>query len=128
MRCDLCSLGTGISLAGVLRSALPPGVKRIQARNLDLGNTILKHPCVHGDPAGSQEGGTSLSLCYPAVNLETQHVDRDGEGTVEWPEGTSVQGQDGAGRVKGQALPFSYLQAWLCLQASECQQDQLHPA
>lgn len=45
MGCHLCSLGTGLSLRGVLRSALPPGVKRIQARNLNLDNTILKHPC-----------------------------------------------------------------------------------
>lgn len=84
--------------------------------------------CVHGDPVGSWEGGTSLLLCYSAVNLEAQHEDRDGDGTVEWPDSTSVQSQDSAGCVKGQALPLSYLPAWLCLQASECQQDQLHPA
>lgn len=83
---------------------------------------------MHGDPVGSWTGGTSLSRCYPAVNLETHHVDKDGEGTVVCPKGPSVQDQDGAGRVKGQALPLSHLPAWLCLQASKCQQDQLHPA
>lgn len=66
MTCASGFLGTELSLVGVPRSALPPGIKRIQVRNLDLVGTISKHPCVcMGTP---QDHGKEESLC-PCILL-----------------------------------------------------------
>lgn len=65
MTCAPGLLGIGLSLVGVPRSALPPGIKRIQVRNLDLVDTISKHPCVHmGTP---QDHGKEEALCPCAL-------------------------------------------------------------
>lgn len=131
--CDLCSLRTGLFLAEVPRSSLPPRVKRIQARNLDLGNTILEHPCVCmgtlRDPGKEEAPPTPtpipVSCCSPLGDPACGQRWRRPCGVAR---GHWCPSPGWHRACEGSGLTLSYLPAWLCLQASECQQDQLHPA
>lgn len=75
MTCVPGLLETGLSLAGVPRSALPPGIKGIQARNLDLDDTISKHPCAcMGTPqdCGKEEPRCLCAFLQPTWRVSMQ--------------------------------------------------------